>query len=533
MLTRRELLEIIGLSSLYLFAHPLFASEDHIEVFPCGVASGDPSINSVLLWTRVDPKVHQKLQKPIKLYILQDLQGDPDKAIRSTVIKEFEIKPEMPNDNNDYTLRVSISGLEPGQRYFYLFEYAGVKKLGRFKTLPEEAKELSLAFVTCQNYEDGYYTAFRHIAEEEDIHFVLHLGDAIYEAVYGAKIPSRRIYLPSGNRFAVSLEDYRYLYRTYLSDPDYQLARAMHSFIYIWDDHEFVNDYFYDYKRDCYDSPSLPKRIRESKDAMNRLRMASIKAWYEYTPAKVVLNLSDPKPINWIKIYRDFKVKELMHLICTDERSYRQSQCPKRFQSPGCESQLRHTMLGENQLNWFLGQLSQEGFRWKVWANEVQFVSSRIDGLYGSTDAWDGYLKERERIIDFLVEHNTRNLIVLTGDRHAFLAAEIPERFQKDYSKVVGVELMTGAISSVNASEMGWWKKDLPQYQSVEEYTQAELSQNPWIMYLNQKTWGYSVLNLSPDRAECIFYSVNKYDTKPTKEVLVKFQYDGEHLKKA
>jgi len=524
MLTRRELLELVGLSTTYLLFHPLVSFSDDSEVFPEEVASGDPSPTGIVLWARIEPKIHERLKKNLKVYIYPDLQGSPDTAIKGKPIKELEIPANYINQAGDYTVKFSVDGLEPEKTYFYVMEYDNKKRLGRFKTLPVgNVDSYKLIFITCQNYEDGYYGAFEHIAEE-DAGFVLHLGDAIYEKIYGAKVMGRVIKLPSGNRFASSLEDYRYLYKKYLSDPSYQKARAMQTFIYIWDDHEFANDYYYNYAKDYWVSPSLPEDIRENKELSLNLRKAAIKAWYEYIPSSTVVNFK-AHPLEWIRIYRDFKVGNLFHLICTDERSYRESPCPKRYQTKGCPTQDIHTMLGVWQKSWFFSKLSEEGFSWKVWANEVQFVQSTIDGLFGSTDAWDGYSGERWQILEFLKAKNMDNLVILTGDRHAFLAAEVPDRFVGDYKKVLGAEFMTGAISSVNASESERWKRDLPQYKTVDEITSAELSQNPWIKFLNQKTWGYSLLEVRKDYVKCSFYSVDKYKKNPPKELLAEFVY--------
>ncbi len=418
--------------------------------------------------------------------------------------------------------------MEPGRTYFYLFDYADVKKLGRFKTLPTgNIDKLSFGFITCQNYEDGYFTAFKHLAEEDDLQFIVHLGDFIYEKSYGEKIPGRNLNFPSGGKFARTLEDYRYLYKLYLSDPNLQKVRSMHPFINIWDDHEFANDYYFDYDKGYYILPSHPKIYSENKEASLKLRMASIIAWYEYIPANVKLKLDDNNPLNWITIYRDFKVGNILHLICTDERSYRQSQCPKRFQSPGCETQQTHTMLGSSQKSWFFDKLKEDNFSWKVWANEVQFVQGKINGLYGSTDAWDGYINERNEIINFIRNNSINNMIVITGDRHAFLAAEIPDNFNENY-KPIGVEFITGTLSAINASEAKWFKRDFPDFKDVDEYAQAEIKQNPWIKYLNHKTWGYSVLNLTRNQAICKFYSVNKFSENSPKELLAKFVYTKE-----
>ncbi len=524
MITRREFLELLGLSSAYLILHPYVGfSEEGLDVFPCGVASGDPTATEITLWTKLGD-IHEKMQKDLKLYILDNIQRNPNNALKAEFLREIVIPASKITKKSDYVVKIRLTNLEPGKNYFYIFDYAGVRKLGRFKTLPTgNVESLSFGFVTCQNYEDGYFTAYKHLAEEEDLQFIVHLGDFIYEKSYGEKIPGRKLNFPSGDKFAKTLEDYRYLYKLYLSDPNFQAARAMHTFINIWDDHEFANDYYFDFSKGYYMLPSHPKIYSENKEASLKLRMASIIAWHEYIPADVKLKLDDKNPLNWIRIYRDFKVSNFLHLICTDERSYRQSQCPKRFQSPGCETQYTHTMLGSQQKSWFFDKLKENGFSWKVWANGVQFVQNRINGLYGSTDAWDGYIKEREEIISFVKKNNINNMVVITGDRHAFLAAEIPDNFSENY-KPIGVEFITGTLSAINASEAKWFKRDFP-FKDVDEYTQAEIKQNPWIKYLNHKTWGYSVLKLTKDQAVCEFYSVNKFSENSPKELLAKFVY--------
>lgn len=534
MITRREFLEILGISTAYLLIHPYVAFAGEDDIFPSGVASADPTNDSIILWTRINPEVHKKLNKNLKVYIVDDIQKNPDKVLKEKAIKEFEIPANKITDIGDYTIKFKVSGLKPGKTYFYIFEYDNSKKIGRFKTLPTEVDKYKFIFVTCQNYEDGYYPAFKYISEEDEAGFVLHLGDAIYERVYGAKVFGRNIKLPSGNNFANSLEDYRYLYKKYLSDENYQLARAMQTFIYIWDDHEFANDYYYNYGKDYWYSPSLPEEIREDKYKSLLLKKYAVKAWYEYIPADVSLDFKG-HPLEWIKIYRDFKIGNLANLICLDERSYRESQCPKRYQSAGCYTQSQHTMLGLEQKRWFFDNImnNKNKFGWNIVANEVQFVSGKIDGFYGSTDAWDGYIGEREEILDILTKNNINNIVMLTGDRHAFLAADIPSSFKENYDKVLGAEFMTGAISSINASEAGWWKKDLPKYNNVDEISQAEISQNPWTKFLNQKTWGYSVLEIDKEKVSSTFYSVNKYEKNPPKETLAKFTYKrGESIKR-
>ncbi|MFN4013027.1 MAG: alkaline phosphatase D family protein, partial [Aquificaceae bacterium] len=263
-----------------------------------------------------------------------------------------------------------------------------------------------------------------------------------------------------------------------------------------------------------------------------QLRLASIRAWLEYIPARVSTNLSNRDPLMWIRIYRDFNLGGLAHLIITDERSYRDKQpCGKRYGAPGCPEQQKTTMLGDQQLKWFKGKLKEGSYPWKVWANSVQFAKSLTDGRFGSLDAWDGYAGERQKILDFLKANKMKNLLALSGDRHATLVAEIPDSYEEP-KEVLGAEFMTPALSSVNSFEMGWWKRDWPQYASIEERERAEVEQNPWIKHLNMRNWGYGLLSLTHQRAQCIIYTVNKYKKEAQKEMDAKFSYEYGILKR-
>jgi alkaline phosphatase D len=515
LLSRREFISL-SLSTLYLLTHNLeVLASDAVEIFDLGIASGDPTQDGIVLWTRINPNIHSKLNKDLILEISQSPEMKESSVIKipgDKIIKE-----------RDYTIRLTIDNLKPGQTYYYRFTYADVPSMiGRFKTLPVgDVENYKVGFVTCQNYADGYYTAYRHLANE-DIGFILHLGDQIYERIYGKpRVPGRDLAFPSGHSIALDLEDYKYLYTTYLSDKDYQLARAMHPFIYIWDDHEYANDYSFDYEKGFYKLPKHP--FENDREKVLNLRKAAILAWYFYTPSRAKLNLNAQNPLKWIAIYRDFKIGELAHLICLDERSYRTPQpCDKRYVSAGCEDQYKTSILGENQKFWFYEKLKQ-GNSWKIVANEVQFVQGKINGLYGSLDAWDGYIKERQEIIEFLNKNNINKFVALTGDRHAGLVAEIPTEFKENYEKIVGVEFMTPAISSISAAEANWWQdygvKD------ADEYAQLEIKQNPWTKYLSHRVWGYSILDIDKSSAKCQIVSVDKYKKDSDKEIAATYQY--------
>lgn len=526
MLSRRELIEggLAGLLLMYL--NSLTFASDTEEVFPQGVASADPTQTGAVLWTRLNPQVHSKLGRDLQL----QLSTYPDFRSAQTL----RIAADRLHSGNDFTVSLNIENLQPGKTFYYRFIYADViSMVGRFRTLPEKAEDFSLAFVVCQNYPDGYYTAYRHLAQEE-LDLVVHLGDLIYEKLYPVvRIPERRLSLPSGEDIAVSLEDYRYLYRTYLTDRDFRLARAMHPFVCTWDDHEFLNDYYYDYHTQSW-GYFTRHPFGSNKEKILELRRSSIKAWFEYVPSRAAVDLLNPDPLKWVTLYRDFDLGRLGHLIVTDLRSYRERQpCGVRFGSAGCEERWKTSMLGKEQKEWFLKKLGQTGYRWKLWASSVQLSQSQTDGKFASLDAWDGYAGERQSILDFLNAKGSTNLLVLSGDKHASLAAEIPDRYDKPY-KVLGAEFITPALSSVNAMEGGWWKRDWSHYTSLQELQKAEIAQNPWIKYINSiDCWGYSLLKLSHKSAECIVYSVDKYSQEADKKVDARFFYREGALERA
>lgn len=495
--------------------------KDSQEVFHLGVASADPTNTGIILWTRLNPNLTRH-----NSYITFELSERPDFTTKMSgkVLIDETIK------NSDYTIKIDLEGkLKPGKTYYYRFLYKDVySMIGRFKTLPETSERVSFGFITCQNFSDGYYPAFNHLANE-DVDFVFHLGDFIYERVYREiKFKDRVIKLPSGENFVQDTEDYRYLYRTYLSDKNLQLLRAAHPVIPVWDDHEFANDYYYDYENQTYRIEGHP--FDGDKEKTLTLRVASIKAWSEYVPARVDINLKSYNPLDWIKIYRDFKIGNFTHFILTDGRSYRTKQpCSKKYGTFGCYGVFTSKMLGDGQLRWFMEKVGEKDTTWKVWVNQVQFSQEKVNGKHISVDGWDGYAGERQKILNFLRDRNIDNLVVLTGDRHAKLVASIPDSYQNPKS-TLGVEYMTPAVSSVNAKESGWWKKSFPEFSSLGEFQQAEISQNPWIKEVSGEIWGYGVVELSPQRADCKIYSVDKHDPFSPKTLDCHYSYNLKEL---
>lgn len=251
--------------------------------FPQGVASGDPTPASVVLWTRVEASAGTNAPIPLVLEV------SPHEDFRTLVVR----RELVATAESDHTVRVLVTGLAADTRYCYRFRAGDdiSAPLGRTRTAPapDADRTVRLAFASCQSYEAGYYGVWRALLdadaakpEDERLDLVVHLGDFIYEALgYGSarQVPP----FPSGGArtgeswagtYAVTLDDYRHLWKTYLTDPDLREARARWPFVMTWDDHEFSDDSWQAVA--TYGRTDTPQASR---------KVAANQAWFEYVPA--------------------------------------------------------------------------------------------------------------------------------------------------------------------------------------------------------------------------------------------------------
>ena len=516
--------------------YPAQTVDDARRVFPLSVASGDPTPYGVVLWTRLDPQ-QWRPDLPLTLEVASD-EGFATGVLQAT------IPPEQFDAQQDFTLHVDLDGqLEPGQRYFYRFIHGEIaSRTGRCHTLwlPSQAlPSLTLGVVCCQDYTAGYYGAYHHLANESDVDFVVHLGDAIYETSYAVGgYPDRGIALPSNSPVALNLDDYRTLYRTYRSDPFYQAALERHTFVFIWDDHETANDIYWDAAQGCLGAPDHPYTLDAAYAAnrpalLNGLRLDSMRAWAEYTPARLTIDWTTNDPHRFFAINRDFRFGDLVHLFCSDERSFRsphpcgEGTALQRYATLGCRERNApgRTMLGPAQRDWLQGGLLGSRATWKCWANEVLLARMEIAQLYFNMDAWDGYGFERDQLLTNLALGGLENLVVLTGDFHSYLASYV----RADYSRLasraqpMGVEFMTPSVTSANVGDaLAALPIPLPADALEERVIRAA---NPHIQYFNSNYWGYSTVTFTPDAVSWTAYRVDKlHNTQEAgKTILVRY----------
>jgi alkaline phosphatase D len=489
------------------------------RAFPCSVASGDPQPHGIVLWTRIDPVAVPVAGGEVR--VAYEIAAEPSFArpvVRGVALTQAD---------RDWTVKVRVSenALRPFTTYYYRFIVDGTaSRTGRFKTLPAadaSPGRIRFGYLSCQDFTNGYYTALAHIADEE-LDFVVHLGDYIYETTSDSAFQLgqvRRLRLPGGRTRAETLEDYRFLYRAYKADRNLQLVHERFAMIQIWDDHEFANDAYGVFDSDTGDEGS--NRSPERRQAANQ-------AWAEYTAAGPAF---DPAkgPIDSLRIYRSFKFGDLIDLVLTDERLYREGPpCGlgtfDKYLTRGCPARLdpARTMLGATQRDWFLEQVTGSTSVWKIWANQVMLMQLKLSNawvrelfpklppldLYLNLDQWDGYPRERARILGAIREAGVNNFVTITGDLHSFGAGYLKADFDSPSSPRVGVCLMGGSVSSSNVVETATFGMGGILVPPATEFTSALVGSNPHLRYFNSATHGYVVMDVTRERITATMRSV-------------------------
>lgn len=544
-LPRRRFLKFLGASLLTPFmmverapamgipSSSIPRLEPNQPVFDLSVASGDPTPNGVILWTRINPATYHP-QIPLIFEVAAD-------RAFTQVLFTGRIQPQVIHADRDYTVNIDLEGLlAPQQVYYYRFHYSQVTSpIGRCKTLPPIGTPLEsvhFALLTCNDYSSGYFNAFHHLANEPDLDFIIHLGDLIYEYASYAGIydPVRYVNLPSGENVAMGLADYRAIYQTYRRDPNLQWAFEQHTWIIVWDDHETADDSYWDYEQDTLGAPEHPYttqayRFQNPQQQLRQLRFDAQQAWIEYVPARVQVNPEAKHPFDYLQMYRRFQIGDLMDLYMTDSRTYRSPQpCQTAKPTEVCTENQNadNTMLGIEQRDWLIQGMSQSTAHWKVWGNQTLMgrlvVRPRQEAkIYVSHEAWDGYEYERAFIMQALKSAEISNLLVLTGDFHTVMASYL----KIDYSDLnnhhapnrVGLEIMTPSISSPNLKRVILAESSLD-FDNTALAEAAVKLLNPHIRLFNSDLYGYSIVKLGRKYADWIIYHIDTSTDNPNTE---------------
>lgn len=366
--------------------------------FPHGVASGDPKADSVVLWTRVE---RENGSGPVNVRLQVSAQPDFATLVVNDTLTAL---PEW-----DYTIRNKVTGLNAGTTYYYRFQAGNTTSTtGRTKTAPlpgTPVSQLRFAFISCQDWGINHWAGMEELAAQ-DLDFIVHVGDYIYESVLQGYpvglVESRHTQLvfpdgatqPNGTRYATTLADYRYLYKSYRSDARLQALHASCPIIAVWDDHEFSDD--------CWQDRQTYEPTDDQNPVTARRRSAS-QAWYEFMPADVSFDAANPSFLN-IQIYRDFTFGNLATLVMTDERLYRADHVIPEASVGGdlgsrffiAQTTLAQaeqakiaaagnaltpvSMLGDTQRAWWQDRMRTAATTWKLWGNQVSLLRMEVDG---------------------------------------------------------------------------------------------------------------------------------------------------------
>lgn len=481
-LDRRRFLQALaalGVTSLtpagraQIEARPRFAADP----YSLGIASGYPTPSGMTLWTRLAPSPGEPGggMAPATMEVKWEVAEDEKMA---RIVASGTARAEAAWA---HSVHVEVQGLRPSRLYWYRFTAGdAVSPTGRTRTAPAadaQVDRLHFAFASCQQYEQGYFGAYRHLVQD-DPDLIVFLGDYIYESSWGRN--HVRQHLTAEPK---SLEEYRARHALYKGDADLQAAHAIAPWIVTWDDHEVENDY-------AGDQPENPLE----RFGFLARRAAAYRAYYEHMPLPQWAMPDGPR----MQMYNRAAFGGLATFHVLDDRQYRSPQACPRPRRAGSNTvdaaecptlaEADRTLLGSEQQQWLEAGLSTSRSRWNILAQ--QSVMAQVDrkpgpGRVAWTDAWDGYPVSRQRLLKHIAERKVANPVSIGGDVHMFYVNDLKTDFDDPASPVVASEFVGTSITSQAGSQrtvQGW------------------LPDNPHIHLAETRYRGYTRVELTPQR---------------------------------
>ena len=433
-----------------------------------GVASGDPMSDRVIIWTRVTPDQ----AGPVTV----QWQMATDTGMTNVV----QSGSATTDDSKDYTVKVDVTGLQPGTHYYYRFNRNGRFSLtGRTYTFPVgDVDSLRFGVVSCSDYMAGYFNAYAVMAQRNDLHAVLHLGDYLYEGE-GDSLGTGREHYPY--REILTLEDYRLRHAQYKLDEDLRCLHQYYPFIVVWDDHESANDAW---------KGGAENHSEGAEGLWADRKRQSVKAYLEWQPIR------QPDPSDTVRIYRRLDLGNLIDFYMLDTRLIGRDEQV----GSGSVGDPNRSLLGPAQLAWLSNEMETSDATWKVLGQQVMMAPLLAFGFPVNTDQWDGYTAERQRVYDSILTKNIQNVVVLTGDIHTAWANDLPGSGYNSSTGAnsVGVEFVTTSITSFN---------------SVVNLGQQLIQlANPHMKYINLSDHGFLLLDVNKTRTQGDFYFIDDID---------------------
>lgn len=457
--------------------------------FKLGVASGDPYDTSVVIWTRLAPDPLNGGGVPsVDVPIRWEVATDPD--MRRVIYRgNVWATPELA-----HSVRVVVEGLLPDTWYWYRFRVDGeVSPIGRTRTAPKfgsSASRLRFALASCQHYEQGYYTAYKYMAQD-DLDLVVHVGDYIYEGGITTNVNSPRRH---NSTEIFTLEAYRNRHALYKTDANLQAAHAAFPWIVTWDDHEVENNY-----------ANLISEIDTEPDQdpaiFAQRRAIAYQVYYEHMPLRPLSRPVGPD----MQLYRRLNFGNLATFHVLDTRQYRTDQPCGDGTRSGCLDAFdpQATITGKAQEEWLYDGLDKSTATWNVLAQQLPIAQRDFTpgpGQSFSMDKWDGYVASRDRLLNFIAQRKPSNPVSLAGDVHSNWAMDLKADFNKPESATLASEFVCTSITSGGDGA------------DTNPTVQAYLPDNPHIKFYNSQR-GYVRCTLTPTTWRTDYLVLNNVTT--------------------
>ena len=475
--------------------------------FTHSVASGEPQADSVLLWTR---------------YVAD---GETALTWQVSASEGFEAPLAQGQvsaaPGRDFCAKASVTGLAPDSWYFYRFLAPGgaVSPIGRTRTLPDgPTSKFRMAVFSCANFGFGYFNAYAHAAEANDVDLAVHLGDYIYE--YGGDTyPSRDQRHPDrgvapGDEI-ITLADYRLRYASYRADPDLQRLHQILPMIAVWDDHESTND---SWKGGAQNHQSESEGDWETRKAIAK---QVYREWMPVSDAPyAAYDVGDLATLFRLDTRLEGRDEQfdIGALIAGQDNPEAMIATLSAFRD-GEYADPERQLLGQAQEDWLADALARStarGATWQVLVQQVligkvsspkgiaqllgdgvpEFARRRLTiaamaaeaDLPLNMDAWDGYPAARGRVFDAALAANA-NLVVLAGDTHNAWAFDLAHGDQR-----VGVEF---GVCSVSSPGFEAYLSAIP----ADTLAGVLVATNDELQWADTAQRGYMVVELTPARA--------------------------------
>ena len=376
-LTRRDLIKYAGISSIVISSWGISScaeDEDPNFTFEHGVASGDPTESSVILWTRVSRTNFRDIHDDEQLSGIADANVSWRVATDESFTNVVNSGSTTVGSETDFTLKVDAQNLQSNTKYFYQFTVGpNSSVVGKTKTLPSGTVDrVKLAVVSCSNYASGYFNVYKEIAQMGDLDAVIHLGDYIYEYADSGYGSLRKL---EPTHELINLADYRMRHALHKKDSNSQQMHASLPMIAVWDDHEVANDTWIS---------GAENHDATTEGNFAARKASAIKAYFEWMPIRPVTPGVDSR------VYRQFKFGDLVNLLMLDTRQAGRVQqlsyasfltTDGSFDAEKFQTELAsttRTMLGAEQKTWLKESLSSSIETWQVLGSQVLMMKNNL-----------------------------------------------------------------------------------------------------------------------------------------------------------